>query len=458
MAAIDGLVSGIKTGEYIDSLITLQSGQQSLLVQKKSTASALVTALQALNTKVASLAEHAAKAAKPESWNAVKAAVTQPGTSGTPGASATVSAGAQLGTLTFRVDAVAQSQASLVALPTTFASEKPSFTITRGGETVTVTADSTSVPDIVEAFNGAGTGVRATAVKVDKLDVDGNPTGESTYRLQVTGTETGGRNAFTIAHDGGNLALDTVREARDAAITLFPGTPGAQRLTSPTNTITGVLTGVDLTVTAETAADAKPLTLDLTRDDSTVKSLASGLVANLNVVLSEIASRTKSTTSTSEDGRTVVSGGLFAGDAGVRMLQQNMLALGSMPVDGVSPADVGIVIQKDGTFTFDDAVYTAAAAKDPDKVAAVVQGVAARLSEAAKTASDSKEGTITTAITGHQDAVKDLTERITAWDERLAARRVGLERMYASLEKTLARMNSQASYLSSYLANDQKQS
>ena len=458
MASIDGLVSGIKTGEYIDSLLALQSGQQNTLVQKKSTASALVGALQTLNTKVASLAEHATKASKATSWNAVKAAVTQPGVTGTVGASATVAAGAQLGTLTFRVDAVAQSQASLVTLPTTFATEKPSFTITRGGETVTVTAETTSVPDIVDAFNASGTGVRATAVKVDKLDVDGKPTGESTYRLQVTGSETGAANAFTISHDGTDLSLQHVRDARDAAVTLFPGTAGAQRLTSSTNTITGVLSGVDLTVTAETAADAKPLTLDLTRDDSATRSLASGLVTNLNMVLSEITSRTKSTTTTSSDGRTVVTGGLFAGDAGVRMLQQNLLALGSMPVDGVSPSDVGMVINKDGTFTFDEAQYAAAVAKDPEQVATIVQGVAARLSEAAKTASDSKEGTITTAITGHQDAVKDLTERISAWDDRLAARRVGLERLYASLETTLSRMNSQASYLSSYLDSAQKKS
>ncbi|MBO9567962.1 MAG: flagellar filament capping protein FliD, partial [Cellulomonas iranensis] len=444
MASIDGLVSGIKTGEYIDSLLALQSGQQSLLVQKKSTASSLVSALQALNTKVASLAEVATKAASPDAWNAVKAAVTQPGTSGTPGATATVGAGAQLGTLTFRVDAVAQSQASLVTLPTTFASDKPSFTITRGGETVTVTAQTTSVPDIVDAFNAAGTGVRATAVRVDVLDDDGAPTGETTYRLQVTGTETGASNAFTISHGGADLSLQHVREARDAAITLFPGTDGAQRLTSATNTISDVLTGVDLTVTAETAADAKPLTLNLTRDDSATKTLASGLVTNLNVVLSEITSRTTSTTSTSSDGRTVVSGGLFAGDSGVRMLQQNLLALGSMPVDGVSPSDVGIVITKDGTFTFDEAAYAAAVAKDPEKVASIVQRVAARLAETATTASDSKEGTITSAITGHQDAVKDLTERISAWDDRLAARRVGLERLYASLETSLASLNSQA--------------
>ena len=459
MATIDGLVSGMKTGDYIESLLTLQSGQQAQLVQKKATTSSLVTAMQSLNTKVASLAEHATKAAKAESWNAVTAAVTQTGSSTTNpvGATASVGTGARMGTLSFRVQAVAQSQASLVELPAALTGDKPAFTVTRGGETITVTAASASVPDIVEAFNAPGTGLRATAVKVNVLDADGKATGETTYKLQLTGAETGLENAFTVAHAGQELTLDTVRAAGDAAITLFPGTGAEQQLSSASNTFAGVITGIDLTVTAVTADGASDLSLAVTRDDSATKSLASGIVANLNAILGDITSRTRSTTTTSSDGRTVVSGGLFSGDSSVRMLQQNLLAQGSMPVDGTSPSDVGIVINKDGTFTFDDATYAAALAKDPDKVAAVVQGVASRLEGTAKAASDKIDGTLTLSITAQQDTVKDLTDRISAWDERIAARRVSLQRMYANLETTLSGMQSQASYLSSYLANNQSQ-
>ncbi len=452
MATIDGIVSGLQTGDLIDSLITLQSGQQTLLTQKKTTTSSLVTALQSLNTKVASLATHAAKAAKSDSWNAVKAAVTQSGATSS-GAAATVGTGAQIGTLAFRVSAVATSQASLVELPTDYASDTPSFTVTRGGESVTVTAKSTSVADVVDAFNASGTGVRATAVKVNVLDGEGNATGQTTYKLQLTGTETGTENAFTVSHDGTDLALDTVRTAGDASITLFPGTSAEQTLTSSSNTFEGVMTGVDLTVSAVTATDAANLTLDVTRDESAAKSLASGLVTNLNAILGDIASRTKATTSTASDGGTILSGGLFAGDTSVRLLQQNLLAQASMPVDGVSPSDVGIVINKDGTFTFDETVFTAAMAKDPEQVAAVVRGVSERLAGTADTASDSIDGTLTLSIKAHQDTVSDLTDRIADWDDRLAARREALEKMYATLETTLSGLQSQANYLASYLTS-----
>jgi len=452
MATIDGIVSGLGTSALIDSLISLQAGQQSLLSQKKTTASSMVTALQALNTRVASLAEHAATAAKGQSWNAVKATVAQTGAT-TPGATATVRDGAQQGTLAFRVTGVAQSQASLVELPATFGSATPSFTVVRGGESVTVTAASTSVPDLVDAFNASGTGVRATAVKVNVLDGDGRATGETTYRLQLTGTETGTANAFTVRHDGVDLALGTVRAAGDSSITLFPGTGAEQVLTSSSTTFDGVMTGVDLTVTAVTAADAPDLTLDATRDVAAARTLASGLVTNISTVLSEITSRTRSTTSTASDGGTIVTGGLFSGNTSVRLLQQNLLAQASMPVDGTAPSDIGIVIAKDGTFSFDATVFDAAMAKDPEKVAAVVQGVAARLAETAGTASDKVDGTLTLSITAQQATVTDLTDRIADWDDRLLARRAALERMYASLETTLSGLQSQAGYLSSYLAS-----
>ncbi|TQL01644.1 flagellar filament capping protein FliD [Cellulomonas sp. SLBN-39] len=457
MAAIDGIVSGLDTAALIDSLLTLESGNQSLLKTKQSTASSLVTILQSLNTKVSSLAEHSTKAAKDESWQAVKGTITQTGVTA-PGATVSTSATATPGTLSFRVGAVAASQASLTTLPAdaAYASGTPTFTITRDGATTTVTAASTSVADVVDAFNASGTGVTATAVKVNVLDGNGDPTGDTTYRLQLTGRETGADNAFTVSYEGTSgttaLTLDQVRAASDASLVLFPGTAAQQTLTSSSNTFEGVMTGVDLTVTEATAVDAAPLTVTVARDQAAVKSLASGLVSNLNTVLTEITSRTRSTTTTDSDGRTVVSGGPLSGDATVRLLQQRMLSEGSLPVDGVSPADVGIVIGRDGTFTFDDAKFTTAMAADPEKVQKVVQGVADRLAQTAKSASDAQNGTITQAVKSQQDTVKDLGARIDDWDDRLAMRRTSLERQYAALEVTLSNLQSQSSYLASQLA------
>ncbi|AEI10973.1 flagellar filament capping protein FliD [Cellulomonas gilvus] len=452
MAAIDGLVSGLQTADLIDSLITLQSGTQSLLKNKQSTASSLVTALQSLNTKVASLAEHAAKVAKPASWDAVTA------TASDKSVTATAGAGAQPATLSFRVGAVAASQSSLVTLPAAgqYGSATPTFTITRNGETTSVTAASTSVPDIVEAFNASDTGVRATAVKVPELDAGGVPTGASTYVLQLTGTETGAANSFSLTYTGASgqepAALEQVRAASDASLTLFPGSSAQRTLTSASNTFDDLMTGVDVTVSAVTAADAAPVTVSVAADSSALRSLASGLVTNLSTVLTEISSRTASKTTTASDGGTVVTGGLFSGNATIRMLQQTILEQASAPVGGVSPSDVGVVIGRDGTFTFDQTKFDAALAADPAKVEAVLTGIAKNLAATAKGASDSGTGTLSVTVQSQQSLVKDLGEQITDWDDRLAARRVALERQYASLETALSSLQSQSSYLASQIA------
>lgn len=451
MPTIDGLVSGLDTTALIDSLITLQAGPQSLLKNKQSTASSLVTALQSLNTKVASLAEHAAKASKAQSWNAVTASASG------SGVTAAAKEGAQVGTLSLRVGAVAASQSSLLALPAAadYGTATPTFTITRNGETTSVTAQSTSVADVVEAFNSSGSGVRATAIKVPELDGDGNPTGGTTYRVQLTGTDTGAANAFTVtrsATDGtAPVALEQIRAAADASVTLFAGTSAQQTLTSASNTFEGLMSGIDVTVSAVTAADAPDVTLTVASDKTALRALASGLVSNLGAILGDITSRTASTTSTASDGGSVVKGGLFSGDSTIRFLQQNLLAQASAPVNGVSPSDVGIVIGKDGTFSFDQEKFDAALAADPSRVQSIVSTVAERLAGTAKSASDSSTGSLTLSIQSQQALVKDLGERITDWDDRLAMRRTSLERVYAALETSMANLQSQSSYLTSQI-------
>ncbi len=450
--SIDGLVSGLDTTALIDSLITLQAGTQSLLKSKQSTASSLSTALQSLNTKVASLAEHATKAAKPQSWQAVTAS------SSATGVTVSATDGAQPGTLNLRVGAVAASQSSLLTLPAAadYGTGTPTFTLTRNGETTSVTAASTSVADIVDAFNTSGSGVRATAIKVPELDGDGNPTGGTTYRVQLTGTETGAANAFTVtrsATDGtAPVALEQIRGASDASITLFAGTPAQQTLTSASNTFTGLMSGIDVTVSAVTAADAPDVTLTATSDKAALRALASGLVSNLGAILGDITSRTASTTTTASDGGSVVKGGLFSGNSTIRTLQQNLLAQASAPVDGVSPSDVGIVLGRDGTFTFDAEKFDAALAADPAKVQKIVSTVAERLAGTATAASAPATGSLTLTIESQQELVKDLGQRIADWDDRLAARRESLVRVYAALETSLSSLQSQSSYLSSQIA------
>jgi len=125
----------------------------------------------------------------------------------------------------------------------------------------------------------------------------------------------------------------------------------------------------------------------------------------------------------------------------------------SAPVDGKSPSTIGIVITKDGTFTFDPEVFQKALATDPKATQAMLSGVAANVGAAATAASDKYDGSVTTSITGQQAVAKDLTTQIDSWTDRLAMRRASLQTLYSSLETSLSKLQSQSSWLASQLAS-----
>lgn len=436
-----GLISNFPTADLIDSTIALEANQQTLLSKKKSTISSQSTALQALNTKVASLTAAAKAAATPSSWEAVKAK------SSAESVTATTTSEARPSSVTFRVDSVAASQSTLYTLPTGYTSDTPTFTLTRAdGETVSVTALSDNIGDIVAAFNAEGTGVKASALNVGTAAAP-------EYRLQLTGTETGKENTFSVAvgnaADGATLGSKEIRAASDAEIVLWPGTGAEQKVTSSKNVFENLVTGVNVTVTAKTT---DPVTVDVTRDDSKLSALAQSLVNNLNAVLGDITSYTSSKTGTNDEGTAIVTAGLFSGNATVRGLQQSLLAAGSNSASNTSLAGIGISLGRDGTFTFDAAAFQTALTNDPDAVGKAVQGVAGSLQKIGEVASDSAKGTLTLQVQSYNSEVKDLTDRIADWDIRLEARRASLTTMYAAMEVQLSNLNSQSSYLTTQLA------
>lgn len=454
MMGIDGLVSGLDTTSLINQLMQVEAGPQTLLRQKQGATQSLVSALQSLNTKLASLTGSAQSAAKPESWSAWQATSTD--SSVTAGAGAT----AQPGTLSFHVDQVATTQMSLSDTFTDVASllpeQPPTITVRKSdGTMVTVHPASGDLSEVTRALNDAAdAGIKATVVRVSAEP--------PTYRLQFTGTATGSDGGFEVfagtADDVTNNTATRIdgnvaRAAEDAQITLWKGVAGLeQTFTQSSNTFSDLMTGVDVTVSQVTAPGDDAVTVSVGRDSAALSKLAEDLVGSVNVVLSEIASRTRTTTSTNPDGSTSVTGGLFSGDSAVRQLQQQVLTAASSPVDGLSPAEVGINIGRDGTFSFDADKFAAALAADPAKVQSMVSEIAGRVAAVAENSSDPYTGTLTLKIQGQESLVKDLGTRIESWDQRLELRRANLERTYAALEVTLSGLQSQSSWLAGQLA------
>lgn len=428
--SLPGLASGLDSAALIDSFMQLEAIPQSLLKKKATVTSSIVTVLQALNQKFASVADTAKGAAKPDSLDLHKAS------SSSDGLTVTAGKGATSGSLDLVVQQLATRQTSVSDAITDWTGD---LTIENASGPVTVTGD--SLDALVTAINDSEAGVSAMKVSAGK-----NGLGEELYRLQLTSTETGTDSAFTVT----GLGTTDTAEARDAEVALWAGTAAEQVVTSKTNTFSELLPGVTVTVAK---ASTEPVTISVARDSTAASAVAKGLVSAVSEALAFIDVRTKVTNSTDADGNPVVSGGALTGDSTVRSARQGLLSAISMPIGGKSPSEYGITLTKTGTIEFDASKFETALATDPQAVQAAITELATRVDAAATAVSDKYTGTLTTKITGQQSLVTNYNEQVAAWDDRLATRRATLERTYAALEVRMSALNSQSSWLSSQIAS-----
>jgi flagellar hook-associated protein 2 len=235
-----------------------------------------------------------------------------------------------------------------------------------GGLSVgTMTAQNVSVGDgslssVVAGINGADAGVTATALLV----------GTNEYALEVTSNSTGTAGAATVdtqAFSGSSLgALETTTAAQNAIVSI--GGTGGFEVTSPTNTVTGLLPGVSVNLAQ---VSTTPVTLTVSPDGSQVVSQVSALVSAANQVLSSIS------TDTAYDQSTNTAAPLN-GQTSLTELAQQVLSIVGRAVgasgagsDGTAGESAGLAITSSGTITFNQSAFEAAYDKNPAAVQAM---------------------------------------------------------------------------------------
>ena len=237
-----------------------------------------------------------------------------------------------------------------------------------GAPDVQVGAAAATLTGIRDAINNkADLGVRANIVN------DG-----SGYRLTLSATKTGVAKALAIAVTGSDVPaqllisenaadvdtrLHTTFAARDAEVII-----DGLKITSASNTVTGVLDGVTLNLKSAKPGTATDLTV--AQDTAAVTSAVNAFVSAYNKFANTTAALTAYNPQTKEKGP-------LLGDAGVRSaVGQLRHALGE-PVTGKtlrSLSDIGISAQRDGTLKLDSGALQKALEKDPKAVAALFTG------------------------------------------------------------------------------------
>ena len=447
--SLDGLSSGLDTTSLITQLMTAEAAPQNLLKTQVTTSNTVISALQGLNTRMATLADSAAAAAKVGSLDLHSA------TSSSTTLTVAVSTGARAGDLQVVVSALAQSQVGVSAAMAAWPSPSTITIVGHSDTPLEITPSSNSLDDVALAINGSTAGVTATKV-ASGVDSSGN----KLYRLQFSSKTSGVDSSFRIyqgaaadrseANDvlmaSGSAMIKTAQNAR---VTLWKGTSAEQVITSATNTFTDLLPGVSVTASA---VFADPVTIAVTRDDTKICAVVKGLVDSISSAFVLIAAQTAVSTTTDASGKSTTSAGVFAGDSNIRDIRQKTLDAASAPINGHSPSEYGIVLTRIGTITFDPDKFAAALLADPTTVMAAVQTIASRIAMIATAASDKYGGTLTNQITGDQGQVKSLGDQISAWDVRLASRKSTLQRTYSAMEVLLSNMKAQSAALTSQLS------
>lgn len=450
---IDGLTSGLDTTAIINALIAAEARPQALMKGKVTSDTALVTAMQALNTKFASLVTQAGALAKPGGLNMFMA------TTGSDAITARVGAGAQATSLDLTVNKLAQAH-SVVSAPMTEWPATPAVMtfVKPDGSKTEVTAETDSLDDMAYAINHSEAGI--SAVKIASGTASD---GTTQYRLQLTAKDTGAANAFT-AHQGTKTEVEAgtavnlmgvpgsalLRTGQDAQVTLWAGTDAEQSITSASNTFAAIAPGVDITVNK---ISADPVSLTVSRDAAKVTAAAKDLSASVNIILGSILTQSTVTPGAGADGTATVKGGLFTGERTISDAKTKLFTSVTTPINGLSPATIGINTTKNGDLAFDADVFAAAYAKDPVGTESMLQTIASRVADAAKAISDATTGTLSQRVKGQQTVINDLNAQIVDWDSRLSNRRSTLQAVYTNLEVQLSKMQSQQSWLTAQIGS-----
>jgi flagellar hook-associated protein 2 len=448
--SVDGLISGLSTSDVITQLLQLERQPQTRLQAQRKALDTTTAAYQNLNTRFDGILQSAKALDAAADWQAMAAT-----TSDSSRLTASASASALAASLSVSVERLATahtvvSEVAVAGLDTVVAAGAITFTVAGVPQAPIATGDG-KLSSVVTAINAANAGVTAAAVQV----------APGQYRLQLTASSTGANAAFTVdptslaaLADPGEPgpdpeAFNLVVAGADAEIKI--GGASGYSVTSATNTFADLLPGVSLT-----AVKADPGVLVTVG----IKPDADALVAKVDKLVTAVNSALKLIADSSTYDPKTGSKGVLLGNGLARQLQQNLYSALGVDLAGSSLGDLGMKLGANG-LELDKAKLLAAYAADPAKVidsftgestGATTDGLATKLANLGKLATDASTGLVSMAIKSTGDKAATFDKQIAAWDVRLATRESTLRRQYAAMETALGTLKNQSSWLAGQIS------
>lgn len=429
-----GLGQGINVQQFVQfavanqqaTITNLQNQQASLGSQNgeigtiQSQLTALDNAATALSDPLGVFTAQTAASSNPSVFSATADGTASSGTH-------TVSVGNLATTASWYSDAVATSGTQLTS--------GDSIAIAVGGSSVaniTIDSSNNTLDTLAAAINSATSAVHATVIndaRGARLALISNTTG-APGDISVTGTlHESNSNQTAVNFNQGVQGLD-------ANLTV-DGVP----IQSASNTVSGVIPGVSLTLGGTTVVNGvdTPARLTVAQDTSQISSAINSLVNAYNTVTKEINGQFQ----VASNG---VANGVLENDNTLRQVQSMLLGAISYADPNnsggiVNLASLGVNMNNDGTLTVDNTALNNALTTNFAAVQGFLQttgtGFAQNLDSAIQTMNAPSTGLLSADVQGNTSTVQDLNQRITDLQAALTQQEQILTAVYAKVNITL---------------------
>jgi flagellar hook-associated protein 2 len=432
--------SGIDVTSTVDAILELDAEPEENLQNQVTALNSQTSALQTIETDLTNL------------QTAVQALSDPTGTLGDVTVdssnnnvvSATAANGTAAGSYTVVVNSLATTSAAYSTLSTTATAALPTGTLTiqTGSNTLTVPVDTNSGdPDTLSTLasyiNKQNAGVTASVITEGSEAVLSlvSQTSGSAGKMQITDS-TGGSDGLGIQmvqnSQGQNLGTD-------ASLTV-DGVP----VTSGSNTVTGVIPGMTLTLSG---ISSDPVTLDVQPDLTQASTGINNFVSAWNQLMSDINAQNTYSGSGSAPP--------LMGDPSLDLIQSQLLNDITTSVSGngaaVNLQSIGIQLQEDGTLSVastsspDSMDLNDALSNDFSAVQNLFQstspaGVAQTLSTDLTNLTDPVNGPLNLDMSSISSQVSSLNDQISEFQYQLQQTQTQLTSEYSTINTTLEQM------------------
>jgi len=411
--------SGIDVTDAVDSILYADRAPERAWEAEQSTLSDQTTALNLLDADALTLSTDLSAL-----QDASGVLTTVSATSSNSSVfTATATDGTTSGTHSVIVNSLATTDSwysSEVTSSSTALTSSDDISITANGTTNTISASGQTLTQLAATINGGSYGVTASVV----TDSDG-------ARLSITSNTSGTAGAISVSSS--DLTFTHAVTGANASI-VVDGVP----IDPSSNTVTGAITGVTLTLTGTSpttttagVTSGTASTLSLAPDSDAISSAVSSFVTAYNTMITDV------NTQFSYDSATNTAGPLQS-DSLIQGLQSELLgATDYTNSDSTygSLAQLGITVGSDGTLTLDSTTLSNAVSADSSAVTTFFQGTssngfAASLISTLYTYTDSTGGAFTVDLASIKSETTDLTNQIDTLETYLSSQQTVLTTKY----------------------------